>query len=94
MQALHDVVQKGWVRYIGMSSCYAHQFWQMQSECIRSEDYGLAQIDYYSLRHLAEAYTVHQHAELRQCRISRGRTRNGAYSEALWCRIDTLESDR
>ena len=25
MQALHDVVQKGWVRYIGMSSCYAWQ---------------------------------------------------------------------
>jgi aryl-alcohol dehydrogenase-like predicted oxidoreductase len=25
MQALHDVVQKGWVRYIGMSSCWAYQ---------------------------------------------------------------------
>ena len=25
MQALHDVVQKGWVRYIGMSSCHAYQ---------------------------------------------------------------------
>jgi hypothetical protein len=25
MQALHDVVQKGWVRYIGMSSCWAWQ---------------------------------------------------------------------
>ncbi len=25
MQALHDVVQAGWVRYIGMSSCYAYQ---------------------------------------------------------------------
>lgn len=34
MQALHDVVQKGWVRYIGMSSCYAHQFWQMQTYAI------------------------------------------------------------
>ena len=36
MQALHDVVQKGWVRYIGMSSCFAYQFHAMQSEsCIR-----------------------------------------------------------
>ncbi|KAI0304260.1 Aldo/keto reductase [Multifurca ochricompacta] len=25
MQALHDVVQKGWARYIGMSSCWAWQ---------------------------------------------------------------------
>jgi aryl-alcohol dehydrogenase-like predicted oxidoreductase len=25
MQALHDVVKAGYVRYIGMSSCYAHQ---------------------------------------------------------------------
>ncbi|KAI0697110.1 aryl-alcohol dehydrogenase [Cerioporus squamosus] len=34
MQALHDVVQKGWVRYIGMSSCYAYQFHQMQNYAI------------------------------------------------------------
>ena len=31
MQALHDVVKAGWVRYIGMSSCYAWQFHVMQS---------------------------------------------------------------
>ncbi|TCD60307.1 hypothetical protein EIP91_010401 [Steccherinum ochraceum] len=31
MQALHDVVQAGYVRYIGMSSCYAYQFHQMQN---------------------------------------------------------------
>lgn len=31
MQALHDVVKAGYVRYIGMSSCYAYQFFQMQS---------------------------------------------------------------
>ncbi|KAG8927067.1 hypothetical protein FRC02_008514 [Tulasnella sp. 418] len=30
MQALHDVVQAGYVRYIGMSSCYAWQFQKMQ----------------------------------------------------------------
>lgn len=28
MEALHDVVKAGWVRYIGMSSCYA---WQCES---------------------------------------------------------------
>ena len=32
MQALHDVVQAGWVRYVGMSSCWAWQFQLMQSE--------------------------------------------------------------
>ncbi|KII87997.1 hypothetical protein PLICRDRAFT_656357 [Plicaturopsis crispa FD-325 SS-3] len=31
MQALHDVVQAGYVRYIGMSSCHAWQFHVMQN---------------------------------------------------------------
>ncbi len=30
MQALHDVVKAGYVRYIGMSSCYAYQ---CESDC-------------------------------------------------------------
>ncbi|KAI0355232.1 Aldo/keto reductase [Trametes cingulata] len=34
MQALHDVVKAGYVRYIGMSSCYAYQFHQMQNYAI------------------------------------------------------------
>ncbi|KAJ7592638.1 NADP-dependent oxidoreductase domain-containing protein [Mycena floridula] len=34
MQALHDVVQKGWVRYIGISACYAWQFHQLQNYAI------------------------------------------------------------
>jgi len=34
MQALHDVVQAGYVRYIGMSSCYAWQFQAMQNYAI------------------------------------------------------------
>ncbi|KAI0628886.1 Aldo/keto reductase [Trametes polyzona] len=37
MQALHDVVQAGWVRYIGMSSCYAYQFHQMQNYAINNK---------------------------------------------------------
>ncbi|KAL7282850.1 hypothetical protein ACG7TL_002263 [Trametes sanguinea] len=34
MQALHDVVQAGYVRYIGMSSCWAYQFHTMQNYAI------------------------------------------------------------
>ncbi|WWD10508.1 hypothetical protein V865_008644 [Kwoniella europaea PYCC6329] len=37
MQALHDVVQKGWVRYIGMSSCWAYQFQAMQNYAINNK---------------------------------------------------------
>ncbi|KAH8920760.1 oxidoreductase, partial [Atractiella rhizophila] len=37
MQALHDVVQKGWVRYIGMSSCWAYQFHIMQNYAINNK---------------------------------------------------------
>ncbi|KAI9451389.1 Aldo/keto reductase [Russula earlei] len=36
MQALHDVVQRGWVRYIGMSSCWAWQFHVMQNYAINN----------------------------------------------------------
>jgi aryl-alcohol dehydrogenase-like predicted oxidoreductase len=32
MIALHDVVKAGWVRYIGMSSCWAWQFQLMHRE--------------------------------------------------------------
>jgi len=34
MQALHDVVKAGYVRYIGMSSCHAWQFHVMQNYAI------------------------------------------------------------
>ncbi|KAK7457207.1 hypothetical protein VKT23_010507 [Stygiomarasmius scandens] len=34
MQALHDVVKAGYVRYIGMSSCYAWEFHAMQNYAI------------------------------------------------------------
>ncbi|KAG9094822.1 hypothetical protein FRC06_010447 [Ceratobasidium sp. 370] len=36
MQALHDVVQAGYVRYIGASSCYAYQFHAMQNYAINN----------------------------------------------------------
>ncbi|KAJ7618130.1 NADP-dependent oxidoreductase domain-containing protein [Mycena polygramma] len=34
MHALHDVVKAGYVRYVGMSSCYAWQFHAMQNYAI------------------------------------------------------------
>lgn len=37
MQALHDVVKAGYVRYIGMSSCYAYQFHAMQNYAINNK---------------------------------------------------------
>lgn len=37
MQALHDVVQAGYVRYIGMSSCWAYQFHAMQNYAIANK---------------------------------------------------------
>ncbi|KAG9089458.1 hypothetical protein FS749_001318 [Ceratobasidium sp. UAMH 11750] len=37
MQALHDVVQAGYARYIGMSSCYAYQFHAMQNYAINNK---------------------------------------------------------
>ncbi|KAH7923715.1 aryl-alcohol dehydrogenase [Leucogyrophana mollusca] len=36
MQALHDVVQAGYVRYLGMSSCWAYQFHAMQNYAIQN----------------------------------------------------------
>ncbi|KDQ17444.1 hypothetical protein BOTBODRAFT_607037 [Botryobasidium botryosum FD-172 SS1] len=36
MRALHDVVQAGYARYIGMSSCYAYQFHAMQNYAINN----------------------------------------------------------
>jgi len=36
MEALHDVVKAGWVRYIGMSSCYAWEFHAMQNYAINN----------------------------------------------------------
>jgi len=36
MQALNDVVRAGWARYIGMSSCFAWQFYAMQNYAIQN----------------------------------------------------------
>ncbi|KAG8752495.1 hypothetical protein FRC12_011921 [Ceratobasidium sp. 428] len=50
MQALHDVVQAGYVRYIGMSSCYAWQFHAMQNYAIANKlTPFISMQNYYSL---------------------------------------------
>ncbi|KAK0471149.1 NADP-dependent oxidoreductase domain-containing protein [Armillaria novae-zelandiae] len=36
MQALHDAVKAGWVRYVGMSNCRAWQFYVMQSHAVNN----------------------------------------------------------
>ncbi|VDB88475.1 unnamed protein product [Peniophora sp. CBMAI 1063] len=36
MQALHDIVKLGYVRYIGMSSCYTWQFMAMQNYALNN----------------------------------------------------------
>ncbi|KAK0505266.1 hypothetical protein EDD18DRAFT_330284 [Armillaria luteobubalina] len=37
MQALYDVVQAGWVRYVGMPNCCAWQFHVMQNHAINND---------------------------------------------------------
>ncbi|KAF4611738.1 hypothetical protein D9613_003720 [Agrocybe pediades] len=50
MQALHDVVKAGYVRYVGMSSCYAWQFHAMQNYAINNKlTPFISMQNYYSL---------------------------------------------
>ncbi|KAI8974170.1 Aldo/keto reductase [Trametes punicea] len=68
MQALHDVVRAGYVRYIGMSSCYAYQFQQMQNYAITHDlTPFISMQNHYSLvyrdeeREMAYAHMIVQH---------------------------------
>ncbi|QRV94953.1 aldo/keto reductase family protein [Ceratobasidium sp. AG-Ba] len=55
MQALHDVVQAGYARYIGMSSCYAYQFHAMQNYAIMNKlTPFISMQNYYSLAYREE----------------------------------------
>ncbi|QRW09233.1 aldo/keto reductase family protein [Ceratobasidium sp. AG-Ba] len=55
MRALHDVVQAGYARYIGMSSCYAYQFHAMQNYAITNKLTPLISMqNYYSLAYREE----------------------------------------
>jgi hypothetical protein len=94
MQALHDVVQAGWVRYVGMSSCWAWQFQLMQSELSRIKHAGIINADNPSLCHHQSVDTLHLDAESAQRHLSRGRKGNDADAKTLWGWKYTLESDR
>jgi aryl-alcohol dehydrogenase-like predicted oxidoreductase len=55
MQALHDIVKAGYVRYIGMSSCYAWQFHAMQNYAINNKlTPFISMQNYYSLLYREE----------------------------------------
>jgi len=55
MQALHDVVKAGYVRYIGMSSCWAWQFHAMQNYAIANKlTPFISMQNYYSLLYREE----------------------------------------
>ncbi|KAK0488591.1 NADP-dependent oxidoreductase domain-containing protein [Armillaria novae-zelandiae] len=55
MQALHDVIKAGYVRYIGMSSCFAYQFHAMQSTLSLNElTPFISMQNHYSLIHREE----------------------------------------
>ncbi|KAG8943121.1 hypothetical protein FRC04_003201 [Tulasnella sp. 424] len=59
MQALNDVVKAGYVRYIGMSSCYAWQFQKMQNY---AREHGLAQ--FISMQNLHNAIYREEEREM------------------------------
>ncbi|KAJ7077131.1 Aldo/keto reductase [Mycena belliarum] len=63
MQALHDVVKAGYVRYIGMSSCYAWQFHAMQSLYYLeySSSYSTTDLDYAIANKLTPFISMQNH---------------------------------
>lgn len=100
MQALHDVVQSGKVRYVGMSSCYAHQFWQMQS---RPSSWCFSGTWQALLSHLTwdislcdseQVDALHQHAKLCQRSLPRGGARDDSHTQALWRGRHSVEASR
>jgi aryl-alcohol dehydrogenase-like predicted oxidoreductase len=50
MQALHDIVQAGFARYIGMSSCWAWQFQLMQRKLSGSCEDCVLTVSEYALQ--------------------------------------------
>lgn len=89
MQALHDVVQAGHARYIGMSSCHAYQFHQMQSE---SEDVGDRPTVRTAVRRLLSALTPDYAINNRLTPfISMQNYHNGVYREEEREMVPTLK---
>jgi hypothetical protein len=91
MQALHDVVQSGMVRYIGMSSCWAWQFQIMQRELQPSLRTFLADaFTFCRVRAAKQAHHVHFDAEPTQRNVPGGREGDDADSGALWRGLNSL----
>ena len=76
MRALHDVVKAGYVRYIGMSSCYAYQCEQHLHQDDLRNNMASSSPRNAELRHHAQANAFHLHAEPLQPNLSRGGARD------------------
>ncbi|EPQ50856.1 hypothetical protein GLOTRDRAFT_13977, partial [Gloeophyllum trabeum ATCC 11539] len=81
MEALHDVVQAGWVRYIGMSSCHACQFQAMQNYAIAHDLSPCVSIQHhYTPLYRAEERGMYPTLKLHQPAISLSPIHNCAYA--------------
>ncbi|GAA5862260.1 hypothetical protein JCM8547_007785 [Rhodosporidiobolus lusitaniae] len=70
MDALHDLVKSGKVHYIGMSSCYAYQFHQMQAYArSKGQTQFIAMQDHYSAIYREEEREMFPTAELFGCGV-------------------------
>jgi hypothetical protein len=88
MQALHDVVQAGWVRYIGMSSCWAWQFQLMQRAWPPTLTWAI--LTWGRIRSAEQAHPVHLDAEPALGAVQGRRARDDADAQALWRRCDPV----
>lgn len=82
MQALHDIVKAGWVRYIGMSSCYAYQCESIVSWSATTCS-SLSSPRHAELRHQEQPHAFHLDAEPLQSSVPRGRARDDAYAQCM-----------
>ena len=90
MQALHDVVCAGWVRYIGMSSCWA---WQCAYQYARGSRLSLTETSLRSLVHAMQSMSL-SHCSINLVDLY---TRQTTQSRTVWlhsyrCRITTTWS--
>lgn len=91
MQALNDVVKAGYVRYIGMSSCFAWQCAYSESRSLERElNARFPSPKDAELRSCQRVDRVRLHAELPQCHISRGGARDGPSFGGPRCWDDPL----
>jgi len=87
MQALHDVVKAGYVRYVGMSSCTATQCAFPFHLHSNSHLYALMIFNsphHAELRYNQQAYSVHLHAKPLQCGLQRRRARNVPNAQGIY----------